>query len=174
VLNRTGYAVGRLLGPADDRIRGFYQGSLLYGEDVRVQLLTSRQEWETVREAIEDEVGASYENVPFVAETAFTAESLVAVWVDMANREYVRLVDVNREGAQTVRLRVKAVGSFGAQVRVGRILLVRVPDGQQLTRAVVEYLDDGRELTVVTDAKESGSASETTTSGTTNGRRFLY
>ena len=166
VVNRTDYAVRWLLGFADDRINGFYQGSLLDGEKVRVQLLTSRQEWQTVRRMIEEKVDASYENVPFVAETAFHVESLVAVWVNMANREYVRLVDVSREGTQTVRLRVKAVGSFGAQVRVGRILLVRVPNGQRLTRAVVEYLDDERELTVVTDKKGSESATETTTNGT--------
>ncbi len=166
IVNWTDYAVRWLLGFADDRITGFYQGSLLDGEKVRVQLLTSRQEWQTIRRMIEEKVDASYENVPFVAETNFGAESLVAVWVDMTNREYVRLVDVTREGTRTVRLRVKAVGSFGAQVRVGRILLVRVPNGQRLTQAVVEYLDDERELTVVTDEERDESATETATNDT--------
>lgn len=167
-LNQTDYEVARLLGVEDDRTRGIFQGPLFdsYDNDVRVQLLTSREEWQTARREIEHAVGTSYEGLPFVTETAFNVETLVAVWVDMTNRDRVRLVEATRERPRTVRLRVKAVGTFGAQVRLGRILLVRIPNGQRLTRAVVEYLDDDRELTVVTDEKEDASATETTRSRT--------
>lgn len=166
-LNQTSYEVTRLLGPEDDR-HGVFHGPLLhpYDENVRVQLLTSQEEWKTARREIEDRVDTSYEGLPFVTETTFHVESLIVVWVDMANTGRVRLVDVTREGTRTVRLRVKAVGSFGAQVRIGRILLVRVPNGQRLTRAVVEYLDDEREFTVVTDEERDESATETTTNDT--------
>lgn len=159
-LNQTDFAVRQLFGPGDDY--SGTRGPSVAGR-VRIQLLTDRADWEAVRREIEADTGVSYAGLPFVVETTFGPEIVVAVWVKLSDSENARLVDVTREGAETVRLRVTGAGSFGAQVNVGRVLLVRVPNAQRVRRAVAEYAGDGGHVATATEPGESET--ETATAG---------
>ncbi len=165
-LNQTNSAVRQLFGPDDDY--SGTRGPSVGGGRVRVQLLTDRADWDAVRQEIEADTGVSYAGLPFVAETTFGSEIVVAVWIELSDSENARLVAVTREGDGTVRLRVTGAGSFGAQVNVGRVLLVRVPNAQRVRRAVAEYAGDGGHVATVVEPTESET--ETATVGESSDR----
>lgn len=158
-LNQTDFAVRQLFGPDDD-YHGT-RGPSVTGGRVRVQLVAGRTDWKTVLREIEADTGVSYEGLPFVSETTFGAEIIVAVWVEISDSRHARLVNVTREDDKTVRLRVTGAGNFGAQVNVGRVLLVRVSNATGIRRAVAVYTEDGGERDVVTAVETP--ASETAT-----------
>ncbi len=165
-LNQTSYEVTRLLGPEDERVETTFEGDLVADGIVGVRLVTSRADWRAVRRDIRDDTGVSYRGLPLVEKTTFSTDALIVVQVEMSNYYRIRLVSGSRETDGEFRLRIRGVDSFPPQIHVGRILLVRVPNGQRLTRAVVEYVGKMRELTVVTDEQEDESETETTTNGT--------
>lgn len=160
-LNQTDFAVTQLFGPNDDDHRS--RGPSVVGGRVRVQLICNRNDWEPVYQEIEAQTGVSYQGLPFVSETMFGVESLVAVWVEISDSRHARLVDVVREGDGTVRARVTGAGRFIAQVNVGRVLLIRVPNAQRVTRAVAEYTDDEGKTHIGTAEKTSEPETETAT-----------
>jgi len=158
-LNQTDFAVRQLFGPDDDY--SGTRGPSVDGGRIRVQLVTDRADWETVYREIEAETGVSYEGLPFVSETTFGPEVVVVVWVEMSDSENARLVGVTREDDGTVRLRVTGAGNFGAQVNVGRVLLVRVPNAQRVRRAVAEYTSEGGHVATVIEPTESETEAAT-------------
>lgn len=160
-LNQTDFAVAQLFGPKDDNHRS--RGPSVAGGRVRVQLICNRNDWEPVYQEIEEQTGVSYQELPFVSETMFDVESLVAVWVEISDSRHARLVDVVREGNRTIRVRVTGAGRFIAQVNVGRVLLIRVPNAQRVTRAVAEYTGDEGKTHIGTAEKTSEPETETAT-----------